>query len=148
MKILVIECDERVRALLEAALRDAGHEVSSTAGALDSADHVVLVAQKVMEQERLRGDVGRLRDALKWAGVSEVPGTVAQPPTGPNESDSTVGAAADEDLSVKRRTARLERTLIRRALVKTGGNRTRAARLLELSHRALLYKIREYGLQS
>ena len=50
------------------------------------------------------------------------------------------------DLSVKRRTAALERSLIERALRQTGGNRTRAARLLELSHRALLYKIKEYGL--
>jgi two-component system response regulator AtoC len=50
------------------------------------------------------------------------------------------------DLSVKRRTDALERTLIREALARTQGNRTRAARLLDLSHRALLYKIREYGL--
>jgi two-component system response regulator AtoC len=54
----------------------------------------------------------------------------------------------DEDLSVKRRTEALERTLISRALERTRGNRTRAAALLDLSHRALLYKIREYGLTS
>ena len=36
--------------------------------------------------------------------------------------------------------------LIRRALVKTQGNRTKAAEVLEISHRALLYKIKEYGL--
>jgi two-component system response regulator AtoC len=63
------------------------------------------------------------------------------------------GAAAvplrdDLDLSIKRQTAALERGLIRSALERTGGNRTRAAKLLELSHRALLYKIREYGLGS
>ena len=52
----------------------------------------------------------------------------------------------DLDLSVKRRMAALERSLIERALRQTGGNRTRAAKLLELSHRALLYKIKEYGL--
>jgi two-component system response regulator AtoC len=40
----------------------------------------------------------------------------------------------------------LERSLIQRALERTGGNRTRASELLELSHRALLYKIKEYGL--
>ena len=55
------------------------------------------------------------------------------------------GPPAD-DLSIKRQTDRLERTLIRRALEQTRGNRTRAAQLLELSHRALLYKIREYNL--
>jgi two-component system response regulator AtoC len=53
----------------------------------------------------------------------------------------------DADLSVKRRTVALERDLIRRALERTGGNRTRAAQILELSHRALLYKIRDYELE-
>ncbi len=52
----------------------------------------------------------------------------------------------DGDLSVKRAQRALEADLIRRALERTGGNRTRAAELLELSPRALLYKIREYGL--
>jgi two-component system response regulator AtoC len=52
----------------------------------------------------------------------------------------------DDDLSIKRASRRAEEDLIRRALVRTGGNRTRAAELLEISHRALLYKIKEYGI--
>jgi two-component system response regulator AtoC len=55
-------------------------------------------------------------------------------------------AASPLDLSVKRRTEELERALIKEALERTRGNRTRAAKLLDLSHRALLYKIRDYGL--
>jgi two-component system, NtrC family, response regulator AtoC len=53
----------------------------------------------------------------------------------------------DGDLSVKRRLPALERTLIARALERSGGNRTRAAEVLELSVRALTYKIRDYGLE-
>jgi two-component system response regulator AtoC len=56
------------------------------------------------------------------------------------------GAISPLDLSVKRRTEELERALMKEALERTRGNRTRAAKLLDLSHRALLYKIREYGL--
>jgi two-component system response regulator AtoC len=52
----------------------------------------------------------------------------------------------DGPLSIKRATRALEADLIRAALERTGGNRTRAAELLELSYRALLYKIKEYGL--
>ena len=52
----------------------------------------------------------------------------------------------DDELSVKKHSAVLERRLIQQALERTGGNKTRAADLLELSSRALLYKIREYGL--
>ncbi len=42
--------------------------------------------------------------------------------------------------------ADLERGLIRRALARTGGNRTEAAVLLGISRRALLYKLKEYGI--
>jgi two-component system response regulator AtoC len=38
----------------------------------------------------------------------------------------------------------LEVEMIRRALRTTGGNRTHAARLLQISHRALLYKLKEH----
>jgi two-component system response regulator AtoC len=53
---------------------------------------------------------------------------------------------APADLSIKRGTRDLEARLIRAALERTGGNRTRAAELLQISYRALLYKIKEYGL--
>ena len=54
--------------------------------------------------------------------------------------------APDGTLSIKRATRALEEDLIRAALEKTGGNRTRAAELLDLSYRALLYKIKDYGI--
>jgi DNA-binding NtrC family response regulator len=41
----------------------------------------------------------------------------------------------------------MEKTLIEQALKQTGGNRTQAARLLEISRPILLSKIREYGLE-
>lgn len=59
---------------------------------------------------------------------------------------SALGDVGD-DLSVKRRTAELERHLIQRALDRTDGNKTRAAELLELSPRALRYKLHDYGLK-
>ncbi|MET0411797.1 MAG: sigma-54 dependent transcriptional regulator [Polyangiaceae bacterium] len=51
---------------------------------------------------------------------------------------------ATGELSVKKTTRIIEEILIRRALQKTKGNRTRAAEILEISHRALLYKIKDY----
>ena len=71
-------------------------------------------------------------------GVEQLP-TLSAPSTRPD-------AASPLDISVKRRTEELERALIKEALERTRGNRTRAAKLLDLSHRALLYKIRDYGL--
>jgi two-component system response regulator AtoC len=51
---------------------------------------------------------------------------------------------ASGELSIKKTTHAIEEILIRRALQKTKGNRTRAAEILEISHRALLYKIKDY----
>ena len=73
--------------------------------------------------------------------LEDLPEGVRRPPP------ETPGVALDgDDLSVKRQGARLERHLIQLALDRTGGNKTQAAELLELSPRALRYKIQEYGI--
>lgn len=53
---------------------------------------------------------------------------------------------AEEEYSIKKSSRFLEMNLIKKALKKTKGNHTHAAKLLEISHRALLYKIKEYGI--
>jgi len=59
----------------------------------------------------------------------------------------TTGAGADPSgFSIKAARRRLERRLITDALKATGGNRTQAARLLEISHPSLLSKMRLYGI--
>lgn len=50
------------------------------------------------------------------------------------------------NLSIKQQTKALEKDLIIKALDQTSGNRTHAAKVLEISHRALLYKIKEFKL--
>jgi len=93
-----------------------------------------------------------------WLGVEDLPTNVAGEVGGTSDgegpsfirlsAESTPGEGSEEeDLSVKRRSAALERDLIQKALHRTEGNRTRAAELLELSDRALRYKIRDYGLE-
>jgi two-component system response regulator AtoC len=63
-----------------------------------------------------------------------------------DEKDPIALTLGTGELSIKHTTRVIEETLIRRALGQTGGNRTAAARLLEISHRALLYKIKDYGI--
>ena len=50
-------------------------------------------------------------------------------------------------LSISKHVRATEEDLIKRALAETGGNRTRAANLLGISHRALLYKLKDYKMQ-
>ncbi len=71
-------------------------------------------------------------------GVSDLPERLRE------ASDPIQMQLSSDELSVKRTTRIIEEILIRRALQRTKGNRTRAADLLEISHRALLYKMKDY----
>ncbi len=51
-------------------------------------------------------------------------------------------------LSIKQAQKMMETSLIGRALQATGGNKTKASELLEISYPSLLSKIREYGLET
>ena len=62
------------------------------------------------------------------------------------QAEIQVSTFTEEEYSIKRASKFLETNLIKKALKKTKGNHTHAARLLEISHRALLYKIKEYGI--
>ncbi|MDH3734665.1 MAG: sigma-54 dependent transcriptional regulator [Gemmatimonadota bacterium] len=97
------------------------------------------------------GNVRELENVIERAMVladSETikPDQLPQPVRDREANPGSPGSLPEDELSVKKRTAALERQLIARALEITGGNRTKASDLLDLSYRALLYKIRDYGL--
>jgi len=73
--------------------------------------------------------------------VADLPERMREP------ADPVAASLAAGELSIKKTARFMEESLIRRALEKTGGNRTAASKLLEISHRALLYKIKDYGIQ-
>jgi two-component system response regulator AtoC len=118
--------------------------------ALDLAPETV----EALRAHRWPGNVRELQHAMERAVVlaegplireEDLPDTV-RAPASPGRA-AAGGLAPGGDLSIKRATLALEERLIREALEKTGGNRTRAAELLELSYRALLYKIKDYGVE-
>jgi two-component system response regulator AtoC len=102
------------------------------------------------------GNVRELENAVERAvlltdevqiGVEALPEKVWTAPSRPTAGGRpSLPSAAEDDLSLKRALALVEDRFIRAALRRTRGNRTRAAELLELSHRALLYKIKDYGI--
>ena len=63
------------------------------------------------------------------------------------EEKEQLPSLTEEEYSIKKASKIMEMNLIQKALKKTRGNHTHAARLLEISHRALLYKIKEYGVE-
>lgn len=65
----------------------------------------------------------------------------------PLEPQSATGSNGDEPIvSLRSVRARVEIEAIRSALRRTGWNRKQAARLLKISYRGLLYKIRQYDI--
>lgn len=108
---------------------------------------VTTEAHKLLLSHQWPGNVRELENAIERAqvlaegeyiGVQDLPNNLRQ-------KSSIVRTVIDSgDLSIKKAVRIVEEELIRKALEQTGGNRTNAAKLLEISHRALLYKIKEY----
>jgi two-component system response regulator AtoC len=107
-------------------------------------------ARKLLLAYHWPGNVRELENLIERAEVlaeqdvlsqSDIPERLQESP------DVTARVLHGGELSIKKASREIEEALIRRALEKTRGNRTAAARLLEISHRALLYKIKDYGVQ-
>jgi two-component system, NtrC family, response regulator AtoC len=107
-------------------------------------------AMEVLLSYSWPGNIRELENVLERAlvltegpkiSIEDLPEVVRRP------APEGAGIAVDgADLSVKRQGARLEKHLIQLALDRTGGNKTQAAELLDLSPRALRYKVQEYGI--
>ncbi|PRP90088.1 Transcriptional regulatory protein ZraR [Enhygromyxa salina] len=115
-------------------------------------------ARRIMLAYDWPGNVRELENTLEHAAVlaegpligpDELPERLRRGRRQAADGPAEIGFAlhfSDDDLSVKRAQRRTERELILRALEQTDGNRTHAAKLLDLSHRALLYKIKDYDI--
>jgi two-component system response regulator AtoC len=112
-------------------------------------------AEELLTSYPWPGNVRELENAIERAvllaegslvAVQNLPERIWSMPR--REAPRPAEAATQEDLSLKRAMRSLEERYIRAALRRTRGNRTRAAEVLEISHRALLYKIKEYGIDA
>ncbi|MBI5236394.1 MAG: sigma-54-dependent Fis family transcriptional regulator [Deltaproteobacteria bacterium] len=94
------------------------------------------------------GNVRELENVIERAMILEDTGWITPDalPISARFGAQTRGAATSSALSIKKAHQIIERALIKRALEATGNNKTKAAELLEISFRALLYKIKDYGL--
>ena len=75
-----------------------------------------------------------------WITPHELPSVIAE------QQEFPPGLSPEDGLSIKKASKQLERHLIQKALKITGGNRTQAAKILEISRPILIAKIKEYGL--
>jgi two-component system response regulator AtoC len=95
------------------------------------------------------GNVRELENVIERA-ILLAPGNTLEvsdlPPTLKADQHPPSGLTPDGILSIKVASRILEKELIERALTKTGGNRTKAAKMLEISRPILISKIKDYKL--
>jgi len=103
-------------------------------------------AKKILLTYHWPGNVRELENYLEKALIFSSGETLELPPLRKNQS--VLRGVRPEEYSLKVASRRLEEEYIRKALVKTAGNRTQAAELLEVSLRSLMYKIKDYGIDS
>jgi two-component system response regulator AtoC len=107
-------------------------------------------ALKALLAYRWPGNVRELENVIERCAVmadgDRVTRDLLPPHVAEGRTSRSPGEGTPSDLSIKRGTAELEERYIRQALLKTGGNRTAAAKILEISHRALVYKIKDYDI--
>jgi two-component system, NtrC family, response regulator AtoC len=111
-----------------------------------SINGITPAALKILMQSPWPGNVRELENTIERAMVLSEQTMIDIPLPDDISAPTQAAPTAADDLSIKRATKKLERELISSALASTGGNKTRAARLLEISYPALLSKINEYGL--
>ena len=95
------------------------------------------------------GNIRELENCIERSLVLAEEGITLEtlPDTVRERHDATGSVVLPADsLSLKVAVEEMERRLIRKALDRTHGNRTHAARILEISHRSLLYKLKEYSI--
>lgn len=111
--------------------------------------------RRILMEQKWSGNVRELEHTIERAVVM-CDGDILAPcdlpfETPDTEFDAMVQVTIPEDQvelshAITEATRSIERQLIGRALKATGGNRSHACRLLGISRRALLYKLKKYGL--
>ena len=127
-----------------------------------SSPEVTESARELLIGYRWPGNVRELENAIERALVlSEGDGRITiadlddrfdRRPVDSGDADDVVAYpsadqnSGEEDLSLRPALDRVEQAMIVKALARTGGNRTRAASVLGISHRALLYKLKQFNI--
>jgi len=105
--------------------------------------------ENLIKQFVVRGEESIIGDLLaNQASMTE--SSQAGPAVTPSQPSAAAPTAEKKDYSLKKRVAaavsREEKALIAEVLNRTNWNRRKAAEIMEISYRSLLYKIKEYGL--
>jgi two-component system response regulator AtoC len=103
-----------------------------------------------LQMHRWPGNVRELANLIERGLILSGGKTIELEHLPPDPADQAApdgdAAAVGDDLSLDPAVSALEIRLISEALQRAGGNKTRAAQLLQISERSVFYKVRKYGL--
>lgn len=141
------ERKEDIPLLVEHFISKMNKKISASVKGVDSE------AMKVLMDHDWPGNVRELENVIERTMVlvsgdqilqENLPANICQA----SQGSGPIRQISSEELSIKKMSQIMEQDLIEKALKKAKGNRTKAAKLLEISHRALLYKIKRYKLEN
>lgn len=142
------ERKEDIPSLLEHFIQKMNDKLGSQVKTVDTE------AMKILMDYDWPGNIRELENTVERAMVLVTGDTIKVESLPKNLKSAMAGSrvngfvASADELSIKKLSRLLEEDLIVKALGKAEGNRTRAAKLLEISHRALLYKLKKYKLEN
>ena len=129
----------------------AEHFIASHAAAMERPSmRIAPAAMRRLVAYHWPGNIREMENVIERGMILSESGVIDEaclPAALRGDAGSGAPSAPEENLSIKRAEEAMERDLIRKALAKTGGNRTQAAKILEISHRSLLYKLKEFGIE-
>jgi len=110
--------------------------------------------ENMIKQVVVRGDESIISDLLASSGTHSIPPTlvIGEQLSSQSDSPDTASAPQADDYSLKGRVGKTiaseEKRLIAEVLGRVNWNRRKAADILQISYRSLLYKIKDYNLNS
>ncbi len=138
------ERKEDIPLLVEHFLKRFGKKTGSNIKGVDSS------AMKHLMDYHWPGNVRELENTIERAVILEESDTLTTeslPFVGESISDASPFSSLSTGFSLKINQKEMEKELIRKAIAETKGNKSKAAKLLEISYRALLYKLNEYNFE-
>lgn len=114
-----------------------------------SVEGITSTALKMLTADRWPGNIRELENIIERSmvltdkttlDVDDIPDTVTA------RRSEDIYHISEDDYSIKKLGRIMEENLIKKALQKVHGNKSRAAKLLEISYPALLHKITDYGI--
>jgi two-component system, NtrC family, response regulator AtoC len=141
---------EKYRRRYHGGLEEVPPEVMERFHAYDWPGNIRELENLVRRLVVLRDPAMVLGDLAPSLGAQSLPPVIGPVNTATNQARPALAAALPDDAPLKdvaRRAARLaEREAILRALMRTGWNKRKAAKRLQVSYKALLYKIKDCGI--